>query len=77
MKNRFVCFPVDHSPCCNVSQLDPAQRLTLPGIEARLTDVLGRVGWAGRKTVWAHVLQGLLIGLAPVMLSAEGSAVDS
>lgn len=24
LKNHFVCFYVDHSPCCNVSQLDPA-----------------------------------------------------
>lgn len=34
LKNRFVCFSVDHSPCCNVSQLDPAPWLpdTIPRI---------------------------------------------
>lgn len=48
MKNRFVCFPVDHSPCCNVSQLDPAQRLPdTAGYRGKAHGCFGQsgVGW--------------------------------
>lgn len=46
LKNHFVCFPVGHSPCCNVSQLGPAKRLpdtiTIPVIHERSKGLFSR-----------------------------------
>lgn len=61
LKNHFVCFPVGHSPCCNVSQLGPAQRLpdTIPVtvIRERSKRNILRGMWRTGSWGWAAALK--------------------